>query len=94
MRSNGAWYVVGGTSLSSPALAGIANNADNELGMAPRNGGFYSNEENDMLYAQLASHKDYTVNFYDVTTGSNGAAAAVGYDLCTGVGSPRGKVGK
>ena len=94
VRSNGAWYIVGGTSLSSPALAGIANNANNQLGVAPRNGGFYSNMENNMLYTQLASNKDYGVNFYDVTTGSNGASAAVGYDMCTGVGSPRGKVGK
>ena len=94
VRSNGAWYIVGGTSLSSPALAGIANNSNNQLGMAPLNGGYYANMENNMLYAQLGSAKDYGVNFYDVTTGSNGVAAGPGWDSCTGVGSPRGKVGK
>ena len=28
------------------------------------------------------------------TTGSNGASATTGWDYCTGVGSPRGKLGK
>ncbi len=91
---NAAWYVVGGTSLSAPALAGIMNNSGNQLGIAPRNGGYYANTENDLLYAQLVSNKEYYTNFYDVTTGSNGASATAGWDYCTGVGSPRGKLGK
>ena len=37
---------------------------------------------------------DYTKNFYDPKTGSNGYSAAAKYDLCTGVGTPRGKLGK
>ena len=85
---------MGGTSLSAPALAGIVNNSGNKLGIAPSGGGFYTNAENNLLYAGLLTAKDWGVNFYDVTTGSNGAAAAVGWDYCTGVGSPRGKVGK
>lgn len=92
--NNGSWYVVGGTSLSAPALAGIMNNSNNQLGVAPRNGGFYANTENDLLYAQLMTSKEYATNFYDVTTGSNGAPATAGWDQCTGVGSPRGKLGK
>jgi len=38
----------------------------------------------------------YKADFYDVTTGSNGSGhnAGVGYDQCTGMGSPRGKTGK
>jgi len=92
--SNGSWYVVGGTSLSAPALAGIINNSGNNLGVAPNLGGFYSNMENNLLYAELATAKDYGTNFYDVTTGSNGASASAGWDYCTGVGSPRGKLGK
>jgi len=91
---NNAWYVVGGTSLSAPALAGIVNNSNNRLGVAPSPGGYYSNMEDNLLYAQLATYKEYKTNFYDVTTGSNGAAATVGWDYCTGVGSPRGKLGK
>lgn len=90
----GGWYVVGGTSLSAPALAGIINNSNNRLGEAPAPGGYYSNTENNLLYAQLLTSKEYKTNFYDVTTGSNGAAAVAGWDACTGVGSPRGKLGK
>jgi subtilase family serine protease len=94
VRSNGVWYVVGGTSLSAPALAGVMNSSNNQMGVAPRMGGYYSNMENNLLYAQLATNKEYKTNFYDVTTGSNGVSATAGWDSCTGVGSPRGKLGK
>ena len=91
----GGWVVVGGTSLSSPALAGIVNFSNNRLGQAPTGGGNYSAEENTFIYSQLSTHR-YTANFYDVTTGSNGSGhnAVAGYDQCTGVGTPRGKLGK
>ena len=62
--------------------------------MAPAPGGYCSNTENNLLYAELATQKDYFTNFYDVTTGSNGASATVGWDYCTGVGTPRGKLAK
>jgi subtilase family serine protease len=88
------WYVVGGTSVSSPALAGIVNGAKQELGQAPAGGGFYFTAENDLLYSQLNTLTAYKANFYDVTLGSNGYSAGTGYDYCTGVGSPRGKLGK
>ncbi len=91
---NGSWYVVGGTSVSAPSLAGIINNSNNRLGVAPSGGGSYTNAENNLLYAQLLTYSDYKTNFYDVTTGSNGASATAGWDYCTGVGSPRGKLGK
>jgi len=94
VRFNAAWYVVGGTSLSAPALAGIVNNSGNKLGVAPANGGYYTSAENNLLYAELLTAKERGTNFYDVTTGSNGASATVGWDYCTGVGSPRGKLGK
>jgi kumamolisin len=94
VRFEGGWYVVGGTSLSAPVLAGVVNNSNNRLGVAPSTGGFYSNMENNLLYAQLATSKEYKTNFYDVTTGSNGAPATAGWDTCTGVGSPRGRLGK
>ena len=92
----GGWVVVGGTSVSSPSLAGIVNTATNRFGQAPPGGGFYFTGENDLLYSQLYSHKAYPNNFYDVTTGSNGSGhnAGTGYDECTGIGSPRGKLGK
>jgi kumamolisin len=90
----GSWYVVGGTSVSSPALAGIVNASNNRLGQAPTGGGFYQTHENELLYSQLFGSTAYPTNFYDVTTGSNGHAAGTGYDQCTGIGSPRGRLGK
>jgi kumamolisin len=94
----GGWAVVGGTSLSSPALAGIVNRAGNRTGSAffhAVNGStFFTNGENDLLYAQLPNVVGYKNNFYDITTGSNGSNAAASYDECTGVGSPRGLLGK
>jgi hypothetical protein len=80
-------------------LAGIVNRSGNRLGSVKPNavtGGnaFFANAENNLIYGQLPTKAAYAANFYDVQTGSNGDAAGVGYDLCTGVGSPRGKLGK
>lgn len=90
------WLVVGGTSVASPALAGIVNNAYNRQGQAPIVGSYFTNQENNLIYAQEFNHTNYSQNFYDVTTGSNGAGHNAGpyYDQCTGVGTPRGKLGK
>ena len=95
----GGWGVVGGTSLSSPALASIINRTGNKLGsvfLTPVTSGadWFSTWENNLLYAQLASAKAYKANFYDVKTGSNGSSAVANWDYCTGVGSPRGLLGK
>ena len=95
----GGWGVVGGTSLSSPALAGIVNRMGNKLGSvfltpATSGGDWFSTWENNMLYSQLATAKAYKSNFYDVKTGSNGVSAVASWDYCTGVGSPRGGLGK
>jgi kumamolisin len=90
------WIVVGGTSVASPSLAGIVNNSNNRLGQAPPGGGYYHTGENNLLYSQLYANTAYRANFYDVTTGCNGSGhcAAPGYDQCTGVGTPRTKLGK
>jgi kumamolisin len=92
----GGWVIVGGTSVASPSLAGIVNASNNRLGQAPPAGGFYSATEDKLLYSQLFANAAYPANFYDVRTGSNGIGhnAVAGYDQCTGVGSPRGRLGK
>jgi kumamolisin len=95
----GGWGVVGGTSLSSPALAGIINRTGNKLGSefltaATSGSDWFNNEENNLLYSQLGTAKMYKANFYDVKTGSNGSSAVASWDYCTGVGSPRGMQGK
>jgi len=90
----GGWVVVGGTSVASPSLAGIVNGANNQLGQAPNIGGHYTTEEDNLIYDQLFAHTAYPANFTDITTGSNGVSAVVGYDQCTGVGTPYGHLGK
>jgi len=92
------YYQVGGTSVSSPSLAGIVNNAAQKLGTGriyPTSGtGFYTTEENNLLYSQLGAQAARSKNFYDVKTGSNGCTVGVSWDYCTGVGSPRTLLGK
>lgn len=96
----GGWVPVGGTSLSSPSLAGIVNRAGNKLGSvfitatASVDGDWFNTWENNLLYSQLAAVTAYKANFYDVKTGSNGVSATSSWDYCTGVGSPRGLLGK
>jgi len=97
---NGGWFLVGGTSVSSPSLASIINRANNRLGtvfLTPitSGGDWFNTEENNLIYSQLATNTAYAANFYDVTKGSNGGPAVVkSYDECTGVGAPIGLLGK
>ena len=77
------WLTVGGTSLSSPSVAGLVAVADQGRTLA---GGSPLDGRSDTLpklYGLAAAG-----NFHDVTAGSNGYAAGVGYDLVTGRGSP------
>jgi kumamolisin len=74
---NGTYYVFGGTSAVAPMWAGLTCLLNQNLG---RNLGFY----NTALYNAISSFKD-------ITSGNNGGyTARVGYDLCTGNGSPNG----
>lgn len=95
-ESSPGWYEVGGTSVASPSLAGIINSANNRLGQTPPSGGEYVNHEDTLMYSQYYGNVAYHANFYDVVQGSNGSGhnAGTGYDQCTGLGSPRGKLGK
>jgi kumamolisin len=80
----GGWYSVGGTSWSSPTMAGIVNAAGNKAKG--------SVGELNMIYSELANPTEYSADFNDITTG--GSQCIVGFDKCTGVGSPKGYVGK
>lgn len=81
----GRWYIVGGTSVSAPALAGIIN-ASGKFNTS-------SNAELAQLYSGIGS-----VNFHDVAAGNCGPYAGYqstgGWDFCTGVGTPLGYGGK
>jgi kumamolisin len=79
----GGWCQVGGTSVSSPTLAGIVNAAGN---FKNNNQVELGNTYHDYFQGILS----YRRAFYDVQVGSNGAPAGVGWDECTGLGTPRG----
>ncbi|MEN8602577.1 S53 family peptidase [Microbacterium rhizosphaerae] len=85
------WYVVGGTSLSSPAMAGIVAIA------AQLNGGGLG-LINPALYKIGADPTRYAADFFDVTTGNNtldpsvpGYPATTGWDPVTGLGTINGE---
>jgi len=79
----GTWYIVGGTSLSSPLVAGIVNTA----------GSFSASS-----YAELSKiYSDPVAGFIGIVSGNCGlyigTSARRGWDICTGWGSPRGYSG-
>ena len=82
VRFQSQWYVVGGTSVSSPVLAAIANVS----------GHFATNNaaEEARIYGALG-----TSALRDIKNGKCGynqsLSAKAGYDFCGGVGSPQGK---
>jgi len=78
----GGWCKVGGTSVSSPVLAGIVNAA----------GKFVNHTASELhtSYNYYLNPGLYHQYFYDVTSGSNGSGhnATLGWDECTGLGAP------
>lgn len=77
----------GGTSFAAPMWAGFLALVNQQ---AVANGGSTLGFINPALYDILAG-SDYGTDFHDITSGSNGFTATVGYDLVTGVGSPNGQ---
>lgn len=79
------WSSTGGTSLATPMFAGfvaLANELRANQGKAPIGAAL-----NTALYAAAADN--YAANFNDITRGTNGFPTYVGYDLVTGLGSPK-----
>ena len=80
------WFIVGGTSVSSAAMAGILNAANQ----------FYAstNDELTEVYGNLGNASDFS----DITLGNCGPyigyQAVSGWDFCTGLGSDLGLSGK
>lgn len=78
------WLQIGGTSVSSPALAGIVNAAGHHAkSTAQELGG---------LYPYAKNH--YKAVWRDETSGNNGHPCLPGWDYVTGIGSPITLVGK
>jgi hypothetical protein len=78
---------VGGTSLASPMFAAVVGLAD----ASSISGGGSSLSTTTVLNTLYGTYNSasYSADFHDVTTGNNGFAAGVGYDLATGIGSPK-----
>jgi subtilase family serine protease len=84
----GGWYVIGGTSVACPQFAGLVADADQLNGGRL---GFI----NPALYTIGADPTRYANDFFDVTTGNNGAfapdvpgyPATTGWDPVTGLGT-------
>jgi subtilase family serine protease len=80
---NGGWFQVGGTSAGAPQWAGliaIANQGRALAGQGTLDG---------PTQTLPAIYKLAATDFHDITSGNNGYAATVGYDLVTGRGSPK-----
>lgn len=74
----GTWYIVGGTSASAPAWAGILN--------AAHAGGTYPSVATE--FSNIYSNGSKPADFRDITSSNCGkGTAAAGYDVCTGWGS-------
>ncbi len=76
----------GGTSFAAPMWAGYLALVNQQ---AVANGNHTVGFINPTLYT-IGEGSSYGSDFHDVTSGSNGYSATVGYDLATGWGSPNG----
>lgn len=83
------WFVFGGTSVASPSWAGIVNRAGHFATS--------TNAELTTIYNAYAS-TSYAADYNDISYGRcgfyDGNIATTKWDPCTGVGSPKGYVGK
>jgi kumamolisin len=79
----------GGTSFAAPMWAGYLALVNQQAGASGRStAGFI----NPTLY-NIGWSSSYDTDMHDITSGSNGYSATVGYDLATGWGSPNGGTG-
>jgi len=77
------WFEVGGTSAGAPQWAGLA-----ALTNQGRSTPLTSNSVISSPFYNAATGSAYGSNYRDITSGSNGYSAGLGYDLATGLGSP------
>jgi len=83
----GEFVEVGGTSLASPMWAGVITLAD-QTRISGGGTSLSSASVQNSLYG-IYNSPNYLNDFHDVTTGNNGFAAGTGYDLVTGIGTPK-----
>jgi hypothetical protein len=76
------WFQIGGTSAAAPAWAALIAITDQGLATAGK-GSLSTSQVLSDLYSLPST------DFHDITSGFNGYSATTGYDLVTGLGSPR-----
>ncbi|HEV3142678.1 MAG TPA: S53 family peptidase [Gemmataceae bacterium] len=81
------WQAVGGTSAGAPQWAALVAIADQGRALQGQGSLDGLSQTLPALY-ELAS-LSYSSYFHDIITGSNGVPASIGYDLATGLGSPK-----
>ena len=77
-QGKSGWMVVGGTSVSTPCMAGMVNVS-----------GAAAASTTQFLTSLYENRLKTPYPFRDITTGSNGFAAGPGWDFATGLGTPR-----
>jgi kumamolisin len=87
---SGQWEIFGGTSAATPTWGALIALANSSVACSGKTVGF----ADPALYQ--AARSDYATYFNDVTTGNNsfggitGYSAGTGYDMASGLGSPKG----
>lgn len=85
-EEGGGWFIVGGTSVASPTIAGLINRA----------GAFAASSNAELI--TIYKNKAVTTAFSDTIAGNcglySGWSAVVGWDPCTGVGTSKGYTDK
>jgi kumamolisin len=88
------WGIVGGTSVAVQVAAGILNAASTASGHFATS----TAAELTRIYSEYPNSGTYHADFWDITYGAcnfySGSFSGGGYDLCTGLGTPKGLMGK
>jgi len=87
--NSSGWFEVGGTSVGAPSWAALVATADAQRGgLGSLNG---ATQTIPTLYSLYTNSTAYSQNFNDITSGSSSGlySATTGYDLVTGLGSPK-----
>lgn len=83
---SGSWWQYGGTSAGAPQWAGLVALVDQGRAAAGK-AALSTGQVLNGLYGLTGTA--YSSDLHDITSGSNGYRAKTGYDLATGLGSPR-----
>lgn len=80
-NTESGWFTLGGTSLGTPSWAGLIADLN-------QNSVVIKNADSLYTLAGTSSYTNQAQAFNDITSGSNGYQARLGYDAVTGLGTP------